>query len=306
MSDDGLLGAAELQQLIQQPLLNGVFDCLNRIWGQKDAMADRNVSTAEYRTKQLERLLAGQGVGLYDELIDTTGEHPLGELSHGCGVVMDALSLREGFRLQRELPAAHGWDVTLDWAGIERLPSETTFVCQEWFDAHSPSAVSRDDYRYVGSSSVPQLPGTDPEFIWTRHPDGLLETQLAGNNADGSIASVYSEARELLEKIVSESFHDEFLVTSDHGYVADVSGNPFVLSDEHEEMLRDGISGRYTEVADEYTLDRLSDAGIIRRVGGYYVVAGQYFPTRPGATKRVRHGGLSIPEVMTPVLRIST
>lgn len=306
MSDDGLFGVAELQQLIRGPLLDGVFDCLDRIWGSEEVMAERNVSTAEYRTKQLERLLSRQNVGLYDELVEAAGNHPLCELSHGCGVVMDALSLREGFRLRRELPAAHNWDVTLDWAGIERLPSETTFVCEEWFNAHSPSAVSRNDYRYIGSTTVPQLPGTDPEFVWTRHPDGILETRLTGNDTDGSLDGVYCEVRELLEGIIAESVHDEFLVTSDHGYVADVSGNPFVMTDEQAEMLRDAVGGRYTQVADEYALDRLSDAEIIRRVGGYYVVAGQYFPTRRGATKRIRHGGLTIPEVMTPVLRIST
>jgi hypothetical protein len=39
------------------------------------------------------------------------GDHPIKHLDSGCGVIMDALSLREGFQLLRDLPEAHGWDV---------------------------------------------------------------------------------------------------------------------------------------------------------------------------------------------------
>lgn len=307
MSRDALFGAAEVASLIEsESVLDGVFDCLERIWDDPAAMAERGLGDSEYRTRQLEQVLDQQGVGLYDALEGAAGNHPLGSLDHGCGVVMDALSLREGFALRRDLRADHDWTVSLDWAGIECLPSETKFVCREWFDAQSPSAVSREDFRFVGDLDVPQLPGTDTEYVWTRHPDRRLEEAAKGNYAVEAVSEIYGDTKGLLEDIVTESVHEEFLVTSDHGYVNFVGRNPFQLSDDDETALADAVGGRYTEVENGYAYDQLRESGVIRRVGGQYVVAGHYNPTTRGASKRVAHGSLSIPEVMTPVLRIDT
>lgn len=303
---DGLYGAAELGELVRaESVLDGVFECLRRFWSQPDALAEENLA-AEYKTRSLEYHLSHQETKLYDEVKESMGDHPIGDLDSGCGVVMDALSLREGFQLLRDLPADHGWDVSLDWAAIERLPSETTFICREWFDAHSPSAVNRDDYRFVGDLDVPQLPGTDPEFVWTRHPDRRLEESFKGNYSSEEMGDIYGDVKGLLEDIVAESVHEEFLVTSDHGYVNLHDTNPYVLSDSDAEALKNKFSGRYREVEDGYAFDQLRESGIIDRVGGYYVVKGYYRPTKPGASKRIKHGGLSLAECMTPVLRITT
>ena len=307
MTDEALFGTAEILSVVESDaVLDGVFDCLERIWADPAAMAERELADSEYRTRQLERLLVSQGVDLYDALVAATGNHPLTRIDSGCGVVMDALSLREGFALRRELRETHDWTVSLDWAAVERLPSETTFACREWFDAQSPSAVSRDDFRFVGDLDVPQLPGTEPEFVWTRHPDRRLEEATKGNYAVEDTGDIYADTRELLEEIVAESVHERFLVTSDHGYVNFVGRNPFRLSDDDEAALREAIGGRYADVADGYAYDQLLASGVIRRVGGRYVVTGHYNPTTRGASSRVAHGGLTLPETMTPVLEIDT
>lgn len=307
MSDDAPFGAAELASLIDaDDVVDGVVDCLARIWAAPSAMAERELADSEYRTRQLERLLVDQGVDLYDALIAATGDHPLGRLDAGCGVVMDGLSLREGFALERDLRADHDWTVTLDWAGVEGLPTETRVACRAWFDAESPSAVSRSDFRYVGDDDVPQLPGTDPAFVWTRHPDRRLEAATEGNYAAERMAEIYADTKALLEQIVTESVHEEFLVSSDHGYVNFVGRNPFQLSADDEAALADAVGGRHTPVDTGYAFDRLREAGIVRRVGGQYVVTGHYRATTRGASKRVAHGGVTVPETVTPVLRIDT
>jgi hypothetical protein len=303
---EGFYGEKETEALIHgDSVLDGAFECLRRIWAHPDALDDRKLASSEYQTRVLEQHLSQQYSRLYDELEASMGNHSISRLDSGCGIIMDALSLREGFQLENDL-SDHGWEVTLEWEPIERLPSETQFICQEWFDAHSPSAVSREDYRFIGDLDVPQLPGTDPEFVWTRHPDRRLEEAMKGNYSVEELTDIYTDVKQLLKDIITESVHEEFLVTSDHGYVNHLGGNPYALSDSNEETLSSKFSGRHREVEDGYAFDQLRDAGIIDRAGGHYVVKGHYTWTKRGASKRIMHGGFSLPECMTPVLHIKT
>jgi len=304
---EGLYGQSEFEALVtEENVFDGIFECFRRIWGTADALGERELSGSEYRTRLLERELAKLYPSLYDELADQMGDHPITSLEDGCGVIMDALSLREGFRLEKELADEHGWNVSLTWSPIERLPSETQFICREWFDAQTPSAVNRDDYRYVGDLDVPQLPGTSPEYVWTRHPDKRLEAALQGNYSTEEIENIYSDVKGLLEDIVHESVHKEFLVTSDHGYVNHLGTSPYTLSDELEESLKGKFSSRFTEVSNSQAFQLLERANIIQRVGDHYVVRGHHKWTKRGATKKIMHGGFSLPECMTPVLHIET
>lgn len=304
---DGLYGVNELEGLVHsEDVLDGVFECLRRIWSSDNALTQRRLSNSEYRTRLLERHIANQDPSLYDTLRDQIGDHPLPNIDSGCGIVMDGLSVREGFRLTADLVEEHDWSVNLGWAAVERLPTETTFICREWFDDHAPSAVNRDDFRYVGDMDVPRLPGTDPEFIWTRLPDKRVEAAMEGNYVVEELTEVYADTKQLLVDVIGESVHDEFLVSSDHGYINHHGGNPYVLGDDNEDLLVEKFPARYAEVDNSYAFKQLSDAGIIDRVGDHYVVRGHHNPTTRGASKKVRHGGLSLPECMTPVLRINT
>jgi hypothetical protein len=304
---DGLYGAAEFDALLnEENVFDGVFECFRRIWGDPEALNDRHLTESEYQTRRLEHELTNLYPSLYDDLIKQMGGHPLTELDSGCGVVMDALSLREGFRLEQELADDYDWDVSLSWAPIERLPSETQFICREWFGAQSPSAVSQDNFRFIGDMDVPQLPSSDPAYVWTRHPDQRLEGALKGNYSTEEVEDIYEDVRSLLETIVNESVHEEFLVTSDHGYVNHIGNSPYSLSDEQEEAVSKKFSGRFGEVANGSAYQLLEEANVIKREGGHYMIRGHHSWTKRGATKKIMHGGLSLPECMTPVLRIST
>ena len=292
--------------LHEDDILDGVFECLRRIWGNTDALSDRHLAESEYQTRLLEYELLKLYPDLYDELIGAMGDHPVTSLESGCGVIMDALSIREGFRLEQDLQSEHNWAVSFTWAPIEGLPSETQFICREWFNAQSPSAVSRDDFRFIGDQDVPQLPSTDPAFVWTRHPDQRLEGALKGNYSMEEVEEIYEGAKDLLEDVVRESVHSEFLVTSDHGYVNHLGNSPYSLSDEEESSVSSKFSGRFREIGNGQAYRVLENANVIKRAGGHYVVRGHHKWTKRGATKKIMHGGLSLPECMTPVLRIDT
>lgn len=307
MPSRNVFAANEVDALVtEENLFDGVFECLRRIWGTSDALAARELSNSEYRTRQLERELGRLYPSFYEDLIEQMGNHPVTSADSGSVVIMDALSLREGFQLERDLREEHAWEVELGWAPIETLPSETKFITQAWFDSHAPSAVNRDDFRFIGDLDVPQLPGTTPEYVWTRHPDKRLEAAMKGNYSTEDVADIYADAKTLLKDIVNESVHTEFLVTSDHGYINHLGNNPYSLRDDLEDALSSKFSGRYREVANGYAYQQLEEAGVIERVNGHYVVAGHYSWTKRGGTKRIMHGGLSVPECMTPVLRINT
>lgn len=302
-----LYSESELETLLTgDTVFDGVFEGLRRIWGDPAALGDRELAHSEYRTRLLERELAKLYPSLYDELVAATGNHPITQIEDGAGVIMDALSLREAFRLEQELSAEYDWGVSLSWAPIERLPSETQFITREWFDAHSPSAVSRDDFRFIGEMEVPKLPGTSPEYVWTRHPDRRLEGALKGNYSSEEVEDIYEDVKTLLTDIIHESVHEEFLVTSDHGYVNHLGNSPYSLTDEQEEAVSSKFSGRFIEIGNGQAYRLLEDADIIKRIGDHYVIQGHYTWTKRGATKKIMHGGLSLPECMTPVLSIKT
>jgi hypothetical protein len=292
--------------LHEENVLDGVFECLRRIWNNPTALSDRHIAESEYKTRVLEYELAKLYPSLYDDLIDGMGNHPVRDIETGCGVIMDALSFREGFRLEQELSNEHDWTVSFSWAPIERLPSETQFICREWFDAQSPSAVSREDFQYIGDQDVPQLPSTDPAFVWTRHPDQRLEGALKGNYSMEEVENIYEGAKDLLEGVIQESVHTDFLVTSDHGYVNHLGNSPYSMTDEEEESLSSKFNSRFREIGNGQSFRVLENANVIKRSGGHYVVRGHYKWTKRGATKKIMHGGLSLPECMTPVLRIDT
>ncbi len=305
---EALYGSGELESLVKEEnVFDGVFECLRYIWGDPDAMSDRNLANAEYHTRLLERQLERFYPSLYDDLQNQLGNHPVKNLQSGCGVIMDGLSLREGFQLQQDLSEEHSnWKVSLSWAMIEQLPSDTKFACQAWFGRNGPSAVNQDNFRFIGSQEVPKLPGTDPEYVWTRFPDERLEGALKGNYTMEEIRDIYEDTKTLLTDIITESVHESFLVTSDHGYVNHLGNNPYTLDDDQRESLASKFSSRYGEVGNGQAYRLLENTNVLERIRNQYVIRGHYSQTKRGASKKIMHGGMSLPECMTPVLRVKT
>lgn len=304
----GLYGVKEARRLINDAPLEGAFECLRRIWEGPDAFEAKFLAEREYRTRLLERELHRQYPDLYEDLLAQVGGHPLTELDSGCGVILDGLSLREGFQLADDLADEYGWVIEYDWSACEGLPTETKFIAQPWFGANGGKQASQkhDDVAYVGEPEVPQLPGTSPEYVWSRFPDKRLHGSQEGQYTLTELREVYEEAKQVLVDIIEQSVHDEFLVTSDHGYVNFSGNNPYRLSDEAESILKDKFSGRYREVAHSGLLRQLERQDIIVRSNGHYLIQGHYTWTTRGPASRIDHGGLTLVEAMTPVLTIDT
>ena len=129
---------------------------------------------------------------------------------------------------------------------------------------------------------------------------------MQGNYSVEDIDEIYADTKTLLERIINESVHTEFLITSDHGYINHLGNNPYALSDELDAALSEKFNGRHREISNGYAYQQLEDAGVVERSGVHYVVRGHYSWTKRGASKKIMHGGLSLLECMTPVLRITT
>lgn len=303
-----LWGVSEMKHLTEQHVLDGAFECFRRIWQNEGALDEENIASQEYRTRLLEHELARQYPDLYTELASQVGDHPLTDLNDNCGIILDALSIREGFQLERELSKEFSWDVSLHWAATEELPTETEFIANTWFSANGgkQASMKHNNVTYVGEPEIPRLPGTNPEYIWSRFPDKRLHSAKEGNYTITNIREIYEEAKELLIDIIAESAHSKFLVTSDHGYINFSGNNPYRLSDEHEEVLKDKFSGRSREVENSGFLRQLEEDEIIQRYKEHFMIRGHYNWAIRGTSSKITHGGVSLTEVMTPVLSIRT
>ncbi len=306
---EGLWELDEVKTLLYETdALTGLFECYRRIWDVEDSFTDKHLAEREYRTRLLEREFYRQYPSLYSDLLNQVGNHPISTLNSGCGIIMDALSIREGFRLASELSSEHSWSVDLDWAGTETVPTETEFIADAWFGANGgkQASMKHDNVVYIGEPEVPQLSNKSLEFVWSRFPDKRLHEAQQGQYTLTSLDEVYEETKQLLVDIIQESNHNEFLVSSDHGYVNFSGSNPYPLTDEFEDILIDKFSGRFREVTNSGVLRKLEQNDITLREEGYYMIKGHYNWTTPSATSKITHGGFSVPEVMTPVLRINT
>lgn len=303
---EGLWGVEEVDKLLyEDDLMDGLFELYRRIWEDKTAFKEENLARREYETRLLDLEIHRQYPSLYVDMLDRVGDHPIGQLKEGCGVIMDALSIREGFRLADELNAEYDWDISLDWEATETLPTETKFIADEWFGANGgkQASILNDNVTYIGEPEVPQLSNETLQFVWSRFPDKRLHGAQEGQYTLTELTDVYEETKQVLVDIITESSHTKFVVSSDHGYANFAGSNPYTLTDEFTEILSDKFDGRFHKVTNSGLLQKLERNGITLRSHGYYIVKGHYEWT---GRNDITHGGFSVPEVMTPVLEINT
>lgn len=304
--NEGLWGIAEVESLLHEDnVLSGLFDCYRRIWDDRDAFKEENLAQREYETRLLEREFYRQYPSLYDDLEEQVGDHPISQMEEGCGIIFDALSIREGFILASELRDEQDWDISYDWSAVETVPTETEFIAGEWFGANGgkQASLKHDNVAYIGEPEVPQLPNDPLEYVWSRFPDKRLHGAQQGQYTLTELTNVYDEVKQLLVDVVTESSHTEFVVSSDHGYANFYGSNPYTLTDEFTEILSDKFDKRYHEVTNSGLLKKLERNDVTLSTHGYYIVKGHYEWT---GRNDITHGGFSVPEVMTPVLRINT
>lgn len=289
---DSLQLAELLSQLIQDDdPVAVIWEYLQDLWRPEEEPGETYFKQGEQRTMYLEKVLGAAYPELYREI-----------LPHRCSrcnldvesaevpiIWMDALSLREALLLCRDLDA----DCELSFA-YSRLPSETTFYKEAIFTPWQAKTVEIKDVNRLS------LDG-DEQGVWCPIPDKELE-DIKGRVKVRTQTDIYEKSRDVLVDICEALYGNEFLVTSDHGYIS--TETHFLPLSRRVRGAMQAIFGasRYVEAGTR--ADEPIEAGYIVQHGGYYLVGNRYAWATRGKYQVMLHGGISLLECLVPVLRI--
>jgi len=290
---DSLELAPLLQQVIEaQDPVPVIWDYLRSLWRPDDDQGDKYFKQGEKRTMYLEKVLGACYPELYAEILP---EHcSRGQLDVPTVDVpviwMDALSLREALLLCRDLDA----DCQLSFA-YSCLPSETLFYKEKVFH---PWNVKK---RVLKDLDQLWLDG-DERGVWCPIPDKELE-DITGRVKVRTQVDIYEKARETLLEICDALYWDEFVVTSDHGYVSFETHHLTLPARWKGAMKNVFGASRYAEI--ETDASRLVEAGYVVEHNDHYLVSNRYAWATRGKYKVMLHGGISLLECLVPVLRVA-
>lgn len=243
---------------------------------------------------QYEQLL----LDIYEEFYsDVLPNHCVNDASlsipeDGTFVVMDAMSVREA-SLFVDFLTSEGYEPSVDYS-FSTVPSETT----PYRDRVGYSEIKREYKTAAVKSDSPSLDG-DEDLVWCRFPDALLENIQEGKTKLSSIEEMYEKTERTFAKIIEQLDANQIVVGSDHGYVRLDAGNTFPVTDPQKTRLQETFSGRFVSVA-KANADDLVDEGLIVESDGYYMPIGRYTWPARGKYSTFTHGGLSLPECITP------
>lgn len=269
-----------------------IWQYLESLWRPDTEEGDTYFTRGERRTMYFEKALGAAYPELYRRILpDRCSRCNLDVTSIDVPIVwMDALSLREALLLCRDLDA----DCELSFS-YSRLPSETIFYKEAIFDPWPAKTVEIKDVNRLS------LDG-DERGVWCPIPDKELE-DITGRVKVRTQVDIYEKSRQVLLSICERLYAEEFIVTSDHGYISTETyflSLPGRVQDAMKSLF--GAS-RHTEA--DTKADQLIRAGYIVQHGDYYLVGNRYaWPTR-GKYKVMLHGGISLLECLAPVLRVA-
>ncbi len=290
---DSLQLAALLSQLIQaDDPMPVIWKYLQSLWRPEAESGETYFKQGERRTMYLEKVLGTAYPELYREILpDCCLRCNLDVESVKVPIIwMDALSLREALLLCRDLDA----DCELSFA-YSRLPSETTFYKEAIFYPWRAKTVEIKDVNRLS------LDG-DERGVWCPIPDKELE-DIKGRVKVRTQTDIYKKSRQVLLNICETLYGNEFLVTSDHGYIS--TETHFLPLPRRLQGAMQAIfsASRYAEINTK--ADELIEAGYIVQHGGHYLVGNRYAWATRGKYKVMLHGGISLLECLVPVLRIA-
>ncbi len=216
----------------------------------------------------------------------------------GTFVVMDAMSVREA-GLFVEFLNNEGYDPSVGYS-FSTIPSETT----PYRDRVGYSEIKHEYKVGTVKSDDPSLDG-DEDLVWCRFPDALIENIQEGKTKLSSIEEMYEKTERTFARIVEQLDAERIVVGSDHGYVRLDAGNTFPVTEPQKNRLQETFSSRYVSVA-EANADDLVGEGLVVESDGYYVPVGRYTWPARGKYSTFTHGGLSLPECITPRITFTT
>ena len=195
----------------------------------------------------------------------------------------DALGLRKALLLCRDLDA----ECELSFA-YSCLPSETVFYKEAIFYPWAAKTVEIKDVNRLS------LDG-DERGVWCPIPDKGLE-DIKGRVKVRTQTDIYKKSRQVLLNICERPYGNEFLVTSDHGYIS--TETHFLSLPRRWKGAMQNIFGasRYAKVSTK--ADELIETGYIVQHGDHYLVGNRYAWATRGKYKVML-------ECLVPVLRVA-
>lgn len=280
---------------------NPVDTVWDAMWGIWSPSAD-DVASHYKREKQLvnyERLL----LDVYDEFYtDVLPDRCVHQASidipdNGTFVMMDAMSVREAAlfvdRLEKD-----GYDTAVGYS-FSTVPSETMPYRERVGYSDLKKTYKTADVK----NQDPSLDG-DERLVWCRFPDALVETIQEGKTKLSSIEEMYEKTERTFLRVLDKLDADRIVIGSDHGYARLDSGNTFHISDSEKKRLQQTFSGRFESVGD-VAADDLVEDGLVVEADGYYMPIGRYTWPARGKYSTFQHGGLSLPECITPRIEVT-
>lgn len=268
-----------------------IWDYLCDLW-DPDEPRDTYFTQGEKRTMYLEKVLGDSYPELYGEILpDRCSRCNFDVEAIDVPIIwLDALSLREALLLCRDLDAA--CDLSFAYSC---LPSETVFYKDAIFRPWDVKKVELKDLEDLW------LDG-DERGVWCPIPDDELE-DIKGRVKVRGQAEIYEDSLNALLDICDALHGDEFVVTSDHGYIS-TETHFLPLPRRWKGAMKNIFDGsRYAEAETE--ADDLIEAGYVVEHNGYHLVNNRYAWATRGKYKVMPHGGISLLECLVPVLRIA-
>jgi hypothetical protein len=291
-----------------------LFAALNQVW-QADDVDDINAFFVqrERETNRLERFVLETFFDVYDLLLARVRqERGQSRFEGGDGpiIILDGCSIREANLLTGRLQEA-GYQVTDYSYALSEVPSGTLAFNRNVFGTARVAGLRQWHQYQVVSIESGKLPALFPVasnvLVWISYPDELLHKvrgeALTPQEAFDKTVGVLLATLDGLEA-------NEFLVTSDHGYLYVENATLFWSAGRDAKVLRQLFGGRRAVPAADVgpQFDRLRQVPRSRTYAlfddeGCYV-RGRYHWSVQGPASDIAHGGLSLMECLVPVMML--
>jgi len=291
-----------------------LFAALNQVWQAND-VDDVNAFFVrrERETNRLERFVLETFFDVYDLLLARVRqERGLSRFDGAKGpiIILDGCSIREANLLMGRLKKA-SYQVADYGYALSEVPSDTVTFNRNVFGTHRVASLRQWRQHQVVSIKSGQLPALFPAasdvLVWTSYPDELLHKvrgeALTPQEAFDKTVGVLLATLDGLEA-------DEFLVTSDHGYLYVENATLFWSAGQDAKVLRQLFGGRRAVPAADVgpQFDKLRQVPRSRTYAlfddeGCYV-RGRYHWSVQGPASDIAHGGLSLMECLVPVMKV--
>ena len=291
-----------------------LFTALNQVW-QADDVDDVNAFFVrrERETNRLERFVLEIFFDVYDLLLARVRQERGRARFEGVSepiIILDGCSVREANLLIGRLQEA-GYQVADYRYALSEVPSSTMAFNRTVFGTARVASLRQWRKYQVVSIESGQLPTLVPAgpyvLTWISYPDELLH-KVRGEAVTPQ--ETFDKTVAVLLATLDGLGADEFLVTSDHGYLYVENATLFWSAGRDAKVLRQLFGGRRAVPAGDVgpQFDKLRQVPRSRTYAlfddeGCYV-RGRYHWSVQGPASDIAHGGISLMECLVPVMRI--